>query len=72
MDVKETTMIELTNDQVQAIESNGERLPEVVNPRTRETFVLVRKDLYEAMQKWVAPLKRRWDNPADDDLIKKP
>ena len=64
-------MIELTNDQIQAIESNGEPHPELVNPQTQETFVLVRKDLFEAMQKWVAPLKRRWNNPGDDDLIKK-
>lgn len=63
-------MIELTPDQAQAIQRNGEELPSVLNPQTRETFVLVRKEVFEAMQKWLAPLKRRWDNPADDDLIK--
>jgi hypothetical protein len=51
MERKEAAMIELTNDQIQAIESNGEQHPEVVNPRTRETFVLVRKDVFDAMQK---------------------
>ena len=67
---KETAMIELTPEQVQAVEQE-EPLPVVVNPKTREEFVLVRKDRFEAMQKWMAPLKRRWDNPADDDLIRK-
>jgi hypothetical protein len=28
------------------------------------------KDRFEALQKWVASLKRRWDDPADDDLIR--
>ena len=63
-------MIELTMEQMQAVEKE-EPLPVMVNPKTREEFVLIRKDRYEAMQKWIAPLKRRWDNPADDDLIKK-
>lgn len=42
----------------------------MVDPRTQEEFVLVRKDRFEAMQKWLASLKRRWDDPADDDLIR--
>ena len=62
-------MIELTPEQVQAVEQE-ESLPVVVNPKTREEFVLIRKERYEVMQKWIAPLKRRWDNPADDNLTK--
>ena len=65
-------MIELTSDQAQALERNGDRPPLVLNPRTQETFVLVPKDVYDRMQQWVGPLKRRWDNPADDDLTRKP
>ena len=64
-------MIELTTDQMQAIDRSGDKPPLIVDPRTREAFVLVRKELYDAMQKWVGPLKRRWDNPADDDLTRK-
>ena len=64
-------MIELTEQQAQAI-AQAEQPPLVVDPRTREEFILVRKDRYDAMQKWMASLKRRWDNPADDDLIRKP
>jgi hypothetical protein len=67
---KETAMIELTPEQVQAVEQQ-EAPPVVVNPKTREEFVLVPKERFEAMQRWMAPLKRRWDNPADDDLIRK-
>ena len=63
-------MIELTPEQVEAVE-HQEPLPIVVNPKTGEEFVLVSKHRFEAMQKWMAPLKRRWDNPADDDLIRK-
>jgi len=40
----------------------------VVDPRMREDFVLLRKDRFEAMQTWVASLKRRWDNPGGDEI----
>jgi hypothetical protein len=63
-------MIELTPEQVKAIEQE-ENLSVVVNPKTREEFILIRKERFEAMQKWIAPLKRRWDDPADDNLTKK-
>ncbi len=64
-------MIALTEEQVLAVEQ-AEQLPLLVNPKTQEQFVLVPKDQYQAMQKWMAALKRNWDNPADDDLIRKP
>lgn len=64
-------MIELTGDQARAIERSAEQPPLLVNPQTQETFVLARKDVYDRMQRWLAPLKRRWDNPADDDLTRK-
>jgi hypothetical protein len=64
-------MIELTEQQAEAV-ARAEPPPLVVNPGTREEFILVRKDRFEAMQKWMSSLKRRWDDPADDDLIRKP
>jgi hypothetical protein len=64
-------MIELTQEQAEAL-VRAEHPPLVLNPRTQEEFVLVPRDRFEAMQKWVASLKRRWDDPADDDLIRKP
>ena len=64
-------MIELTEQQAEAV-AQADYLPVMVNPRTQEEFILVRKDRFEAMQKWAASWKRNWDNPADDDLIRKP
>ena len=64
-------MIELTEAQAEALR-RAEQPPLVVDPRTQEEFVLVPRDRFEAMQKWVASLKRRWDDPGDDDLIRKP
>jgi hypothetical protein len=64
-------MIELTDEQAEVLKRT-EQFPLVVNPRTQEEFVLVPRDRFEAMQKWVASLKRRWDDPGDDDLIRKP
>jgi hypothetical protein len=63
-------MIELTDEQAQAV-AGAEQPPLVVDSRTREEFVQVPRDRFEAIQKWVASWKRRWDDPADDDLIRK-
>ncbi len=42
-------MIELTDKQVQALEGPGTTPPRLVNPRTKETFVLLRVDEYERL-----------------------
>jgi len=47
---KEAAMIELTEQQVQALEHTGANPPRVVNPRTKETFVLLRVDEYEPLK----------------------
>lgn len=44
-------MIELTDQQVQALEHSIASPPRVVNPRTKETFVLLRTDEYARLQK---------------------
>jgi hypothetical protein len=60
-------MIELTSEQVQALEAGGEGLPRAINPRTGETFVLVPREVYEGMQKWMSSFNRAgWDDPALD------
>jgi hypothetical protein len=68
---KEKAMIELTEQQAEAV-ARAEQPPLLVDPRTREEFILLRKDRFEAMQKWLGSLKRNQDNPMDDELIRKP
>lgn len=64
-------MIELTEHQAETVAQS--ELPSlVIDPRTREEFILLPKRRFDAMQKWMSSLKRKWDDPADDDLIKKP
>lgn len=43
-------MIELTEQQAEALEHAGAMPPRVVNPRTRETFVLLRADEYDRLK----------------------
>lgn len=43
-------MIELTEQQAQALENAEARPPRVVNPRTHETFVLLRIEEYERLK----------------------
>jgi hypothetical protein len=64
-------MIQLTEEPAEAL-TRAEQPPLVVDPRTQVEFVLVRRDRFQAMQKWIASPKRRWDDPGDDDLIRKP
>jgi hypothetical protein len=43
-------MIELTDEQSQAVESFESTPPRLLNPRTNETFVLLRVEEYERLQ----------------------
>lgn len=43
-------MIELTEQQMGAMETSDADPPRVVNPRTHETFVLLRVDEYERLK----------------------
>ena len=58
-------MIELTEQQMRAVEQ-GKQPPVLLNPRTQEEFVLVRRQVFENMQQWLAPLRKGWDDPAMD------
>jgi hypothetical protein len=42
-------MIELTEQQMQALETANGGAPRIMNPRTKETFVLVPVDEYERL-----------------------
>jgi len=65
-------MIELTEEQIQAMGSQSQGPLRVKNPRTGETFLLIRSDVYELVRKIIdGPNRRGWDDLADDDLIRK-
>ena len=62
-------MIELTQEQVQALEAKQAPL-QLVNPATQQVYVLIRKDLYDLTCGIVGGGPGRvWDDEADDDLI---
>jgi len=71
MPAQEATMIELTDDQARLMQSQNGPV-QVLNPHTQETYFLIRKDVYDLVRSIVeGPNRRGWDNPADDDLIRK-
>ena len=43
-------MIELTEQQMQSLENPESIPPRIVNPRTKETFVLLRVEEYESLE----------------------
>lgn len=65
-------MIELTPNQSQAVASETEKPTVVVDPQTGQKFRLIREDVFRLMQGIVKPFSDGWDDPADDDLIRKP
>jgi hypothetical protein len=63
-------MIKLTPEQTQALDAPQQ--PAVaVDPRSGQEYLLIRRDVYEKIRLVLKPLGRNWDNPADDDLIRK-
>lgn len=65
-------MIELTTEQVQALEMQKPKPLQLVNPATQEVFVLICKDVYDLTCSIVGGQPGRvWDDQADDDLIRK-
>ena len=63
-------MIELTETQAKALDSQ-QQPPVAIDPRTGEEYLLIRRDVYDKVRAVLKPLGRNWDNPADDDLIRK-
>lgn len=62
-------MIELREDQLPPLDA-AEQPPVVVDPRTGQEYLLIRRDIYEKVRGFLKPYGRAWDNPADDDLIR--
>jgi hypothetical protein len=63
-------MIELTEDQLQALDAS-QQPPVAVDPRTGQEYLLIRREIYELVRRTLKPYGRGWDDPADDDLIRK-
>jgi hypothetical protein len=63
-------MIELTREQQTAIDT-GQQPATAVDPRTGQRYRLIREEIYEKLQAYLRPFGRNWDNPEDDDLIRK-
>jgi hypothetical protein len=63
---KEIVMIELTEEQ--RAELDGPEPARARDPKTNETYVLVRADVYERMRAFVDGYARRagWDDPEMD------
>jgi hypothetical protein len=60
-------MIELTQEQLQALEAQPQGPLQVLNPRTREIYVLVRQDVYDLVRRIIdGPNRRGWDDPELD------
>ena len=64
-------MIELNEHQRCALDDQAEQPPVVVNPRTGQEYLLIRRDIYEKVRGTLKPFGRAWDSTADDDLIRK-
>ncbi len=63
-------MIELTPAQVEVLDG-AEQPPVAVDPRTKQQYLLIRRDVYDKVRLMLKPFARGWDDPADDDLIRK-
>ena len=63
-------MIELTEDQLRALDASPQP-PVAVDPRTGQEYLLIRREIYELVRGTLKPYGRGWDDPADDDLIRK-
>ncbi|MCI0456073.1 MAG: hypothetical protein L0Z62_03715 [Gemmataceae bacterium] len=60
-------MIELTEEQVQALEAQTQGPLQLRNPRTQEVFMLIRQDIYEMVRRIIdGPNRRGWDDPELD------
>ena len=63
-------MIELTPEQLQALDA-PEQPAVAVDPRTGQEYLLIRREIDEKVRSLLKPFGRAWDNPADEDLIRK-
>lgn len=63
-------MIQLTAEQTRVLEG-GPHPPVAIDPGTGQEYLLIRRETYDKIRLMLKPFGRNWDNPADDDLIRK-
>jgi hypothetical protein len=63
-------MIELTEEQQKALDAEKQPVT-AVDPRTGQEYLLIKREVYELVRGTLKPYGRGWDDPADDDLIRK-
>ena len=63
-------MIQLTQEQVAALNAS-EQPPVAGDPQTGQEYLLIRREVYELVRGTLKPYGRGWDDPDDDDLIRK-
>jgi hypothetical protein len=63
-------MVELTDCQQKAVDTETQPLV-LVDPRTGQEYVLIRREIYELVRGMLKSYGRGWDDPADDDSIRK-
>jgi hypothetical protein len=62
--------IQLSPEQLQALDTCKQ--PAVaVDPRSGQEYLLIRREIYELVRGTLKPYGRGWDDPEDDDLIRK-
>jgi hypothetical protein len=61
-------MIELREDQLPSLDA-PEQPPVLLDPRTGQEYLLIRRDVYKKVRGLLRVYGRAWDNSADDDLI---
>jgi hypothetical protein len=67
---REEPLIELTREQIHALDA-PEQPPVAVDPRTGQEYMLIRREIYELVRGSLKSYGRGWDDPADDDLMRK-
>jgi hypothetical protein len=70
MQGKEATMTELRDDQLLALDGQPQP-PVAVDSRTGQEYLLIRREIYEIVRATLKPYGRSWDDPVDDDLVRK-
>jgi hypothetical protein len=63
-------MIELTPEQARALDGPPQPVA-AIDPRTRQEYLLIRREIYDKIRLVLKPFGRNWDNPVDDDVIRK-